>query len=115
MQAMQEPTLLVTLPRPGTIIDETIDESPDEAFENLWRVIIHNDNFTPFEYVYMILETIFMLSSELVEHIAWTAHERGQAVVVIRPRSEAERLVDVAMTRARLDGFPLTFTLEEED
>ncbi len=105
------PEQIITLPSPGTIIDD----SPDEALAPMWRVIIHNDNVTPMEYVMVILETIFFLSSELSEHVMFTAHTKGQAVVVIRPREEAERLVDIAQTRSRLDGFPLKFTIEPED
>lgn len=79
-----------------------------------WYVIIHNDDVTPFEYVIKLLLQLFLLSEEIAEHIANTAHSEGQAVVVVRPRNEAERLVKVARTRARLDGYPLTFSLEPE-
>jgi ATP-dependent Clp protease adapter protein ClpS len=54
------------------------------------------------------------LSEEIAEHVANTAHSEGQAVVVVRPRDEAERLAKVARARARLDGFPLMFSLEQE-
>lgn len=79
-----------------------------------WYVIIHNDDVTPFEYVIKVLLQLFLLSEEIAEHIANTAHSEGQAVVVVRPRNEAERLVKIAHTRARLDGYPLTFSLEPE-
>ena len=111
------PTQIVTLPGPdvGTIIDESLDEALDHELEPMWRVILHNDNVTPMEYVMIILETIFFLSGELSEHVMWTAHTKGWAVVVIRPREEAERLADIAQTRSRLDGFPLKFTTEPDD
>lgn len=116
---MHVPQQLTSPSAPAPLVDESVDESLDAAldvgFGNLWRVIIHNDEVTPYDYVISVLETVFFLSSELAEHVTWTAHEQGQAVVVIRPRTEAERLVDIAKTRARLDGFPLTFTLEIED
>ena len=44
---------------------------------------------------------------------AATAHNKGVAVVVVRPRVEAEKLVSVARGRARSSGYPLTFTLEQ--
>lgn len=81
---------------------------------NLWKVIIHNDDVTPFEYVIFILEHVFVLSSEMAEHVTWMAHTNGEAVVVIRPRNEAERLIMAARGRSRIDGFPLTFSLEQE-
>ena len=101
-----------TVITPGTI--EELDEDIGTAFEPLWRVLLHNDNTTPFEYVMNILCQLFSLSSELAEHVAWTAHSEGTAVVVIRPRSEAKKLITVAHGRARVDGFPLTFSMERD-
>ena len=77
-------------------------------------VLLHNDEVTPYDYVIALLGDLFMLSEELAEHIAVTAHTRGLAVVVVRPRAEAEKLVKVAHGRARREGFPLTFSLEQE-
>jgi ATP-dependent Clp protease adaptor protein ClpS len=85
-----------------------------ESLDDLYCVVLHNDDVTPFDYVIYTLGSVFMLSEEIADHIAWTAHTKGAAVVVMRPRNEAEKLVKVACTRAKLDGFPLTFTLEQE-
>lgn len=92
------------------------DVSSDIAtkIESRYRVLIHNDNVTTFEYVINILGDIFMLSSELAEHVAWTTHEKGAAVVVIRPRPEAQNLSKVANSRSRGDGYPLTFSTEPD-
>ena len=78
-------------------------------------VFIHNDDVTPYNYVILVLRTIFKLSHELAEHITWVAHNTGVARVVTRPRSEARRLVDRAQAAARVDGYPLTFSLEPEE
>ena len=86
------------------------DSQPEPPF----TVFIHNDDVTPYNYVISVLHTIFKLSHELAEHITWVAHTTGIARVVTRPRSEAERLVNQAHAAARLDGFPLTFSLEPE-
>lgn len=83
--------------------------------EPLYRILIHNDDVTPYNYVILVLRTLFKLSHELAEHITWVAHTTGIARVVTRPRSEAERLVERAHAAARLDGFPLTFSLEPEE
>ena len=90
------------------------DEQEETASEQRWYVMIHNDDVTPFEYVIRVLTNLFLLSEEIAEHVAQTAHSDGKAVVVVRPRAEAERLVKVARARARLDGYPLTFSLEQE-
>jgi ATP-dependent Clp protease adaptor protein ClpS len=97
-----------------TLAEFDIDLAEEEQLERRWYVLIHNDDVTPFEYVLRILTNLFLLSEEMAEHVAQTAHSEGKAVVVVRPRPEAERLVKVARSRARLDGYPLTFSIEPE-
>jgi ATP-dependent Clp protease adaptor protein ClpS len=101
---------VVTPVHPGV----DLDESQTLEFEPRWLVLIHNDDVTPFDYVIGALLQWFLLSEELAEHIAQTAHNDGLAVVVVRPRHEAERLAKMARARARLDGYPLTFSTEQE-
>lgn len=98
----------------ATLTEFDLDLSESEQHEPRWYVLIHNDNVTPFDYVLRILTGLFLLSEEMAEHVAQTAHSEGQAVVVVRPRPEAERLVKVAQSRARLDGYPLGFSVEPE-
>lgn len=95
-------------------IDEDLETPLDMSTEPMWRVLLHNDNVTPIEYVLLILEHLFFLSSELAEHVMWTAHTAGTAVVVLRPRNEADRLIKAAHGRVRMDGFPLTFSMEPD-
>lgn len=78
----------------------------------LYRVLIHNDDVTPYDYVVVVLCVLFGLSDEMAQHVTWVAHTRGLARVVTRPRPEAERLVAAAHAAARMEGYPLTFTVE---
>ena len=73
------------LPAPR-VVDAPFTEPHTEP---RWLVLVHNDEVTPFDYVMRILTGIFLLSEEIAEHVAQTAHDEGLAVVVIRPRSEA--------------------------
>ena len=111
MMKTVDPQLLQTTAIAPVFDATTVDEP---VADQRWCVLIHNDDVTPFDYVMRILMRIFLLSEEMAEHVAETAHSEGTAVVVIRPRAEAERLVKVAWTRARLDGYPLTFSIEPE-
>jgi ATP-dependent Clp protease adaptor protein ClpS len=100
-------------------IRERVEEQDEKAHHAHWggdtRVLIHNDDVTPYDYVIDTLNDIFLLSDEMAEHVAWTAHTRGTAVVVVRPRPEAEKLVKAAHSRAKLNGFPLTFSVETDE
>jgi ATP-dependent Clp protease adaptor protein ClpS len=91
------------------------DIQSETALEPLFRILIHNDDVTPYNYVILVLRNIFRLSHELAEHITWVAHTTGSAYVVTRPRREAKRLVGQAHAAARADGYPLTFSLEPDE
>ncbi len=94
--------------------DTHTDLRTDIREEPLYRILIHNDDVTPLDYVIRILKRVFMLSQELAEHVAETAHEDGVAIVIIRPRPEAEKLIGIARSHARADGYPLTFSMEAD-
>ena len=91
-------------------IQANVDQAT--ALEPPWRVIIHNDDVTTFEFVINVLTSIFRLSGEIAEHIAMIAHTTGRAHVVTRPKREAEMLVNKAHFAAQLEDFPLRFSLE---
>lgn len=94
-------------------VEEHVQAPAGTTTGGLATILIHNDDVTPYSYVMYMLGDLFMLSEELADHVAWTAHTKGTAVVVVRPRAEAEKLVKVARGRARMDGYPLTFSLEQ--
>ncbi|MCC6454652.1 MAG: ATP-dependent Clp protease adaptor ClpS [Caldilineaceae bacterium] len=79
--------------------------------EGMATILVYNDEVTPYDYVMNMLSDLFMLSEEMADHIAWTAHTKGVAVVVVRPHAEAVKLVKVARGRARFVGYPLRFSL----
>ena len=96
------------------VFERLLIEPTRATHGKLWKIIVHNDEVTPYDYVIGILGDLFMLSEELADHVAWTAHTKGVAVVVVRPRAEAEKLIKVAHGRARQISYPLTFSLEQE-
>ncbi len=95
---------------------DVLTENQELLFvEPPWRVLIHNDDVTTFEFVIRMLKTIFKLSHEVAETIAWRTHVNGIALVCVRPRSEAQELVGKAIFAARLEGFPLMLTCEPDE
>jgi ATP-dependent Clp protease adaptor protein ClpS len=106
-------TVLAPPTREVEEVDEAVDD--DIRHEPLYQVLIHNDDVTPYDYVVRILQRIFLLSEEMADHVAWTAHNEEVAVVVIRTRAEAEKLIMAARGHARMDGYPLTFSMEPVD
>lgn len=92
--------------------EEEIEQEPAE--EPPYKVLIHNDEVTPYDFVIAILIRVFSLTPIIAEHITYLAHTKGIALVTVLPKSEAERRVGKAHFAARLEGFPLTFSLEPE-
>jgi ATP-dependent Clp protease adaptor protein ClpS len=95
--------------------EERLDAEEETAVEPPWRVIIHNDDVTPYDFVIAILIRIFELTPVIAEHITFTAHTNGVALVTVLPKADAEKRVGKAHFAARLEGYPLSFTLEPED
>lgn len=90
------------------------DEWQQTALEPLYRVIIHNDDVTPMDFVVHVLERIFLVLPVDATLIMLRAHYSGAAVVQIIPKSEAEKRIGKAHFAARLEGYPLRFSMEPE-
>jgi ATP-dependent Clp protease adaptor protein ClpS len=95
-------------------IREDIEESPEITQGPLYRVIIHNDEVTPMDFVIYVLRQIFLLTGPYAVQVMYSAHYHGNALVDILPKSEAQQRVHQAHYAARLAGYPLQFTLERE-
>ena len=92
-----------------------LENKLEDALEPNCRVIIHNDEATPYEFVIMILERVFQLNAFEAERITFTAHTSGIAYVTSLPCPEAYKRVGKAHFAASLEGYPLMFTVEPED
>ena len=99
-----------------TLITPDVHEETEqvEALEPPYRVLIHNDEVTPYDFVVLILQKIFQLTSLEAEHGAFVAHMSGMASVATLPRAEAQKRVGKAQFVANLQGYPLQFTIEPE-
>jgi len=91
-----------------------ITEETETELEPLYRVIIHNDDVTPMDFVVHVLTSIFYLGTDRAMDIMLTAHITGMAYVQTLPKSEAERRVNKAHFAAGLEGYPLHFSIEPE-
>lgn len=78
------------------------------------RVIVLNDDFTTFEFVIMVMMTVFMKTLEEAEDIAETTHINQKATVGIYTLDIARSKVAKAVNMARAEGFPLRFDIQAE-
>ncbi|PKN95508.1 MAG: Clp protease ClpS [Chloroflexi bacterium HGW-Chloroflexi-6] len=82
--------------------------------EPLYRVIIHNDDVTPMDFVVYVLQSIFMVSPPDAVNIMFEAHYSGAAYVQTLPKAEAQARIGKAHFAAGLEGYPLHFSMEPE-
>ena len=80
-----------------------------------YRVLIHNDDVTPMDFVVHVLRSVFQKPEEEAVQIMLTAHKTGIAHVVTLPLEQAEFRVDQAHSLARPRKFPLKLTYEPEE
>jgi ATP-dependent Clp protease adaptor protein ClpS len=92
----------------------TADPDPDEEARRREpsEVWLHNDSYTPAEYVVDILEHVFGFGWWKANWIMTSAHVTGAAMVGVYPLEEAETKVDAAHARAREDGWPLRLSVQ---
>lgn len=89
-------------------------EAPESQPERQepWRVWLHNDDYTPMEYVIGVLREVFRLGWWKATTTMLKAHALGVALVGRFPQKEAESLVTSAHARARADGWPMRLSAE---
>ena len=80
----------------------------------LYKVILHNDDFTPMELVVLILRQIFHKTESDATAIMLHAHTQGYAVAGVYAHEIAEEKVNRTMSLAREAQVPLLCTMEPE-
>ena len=81
----------------------------------LYKVILFNDDYTPRDFVLMILQAVFKTGQSAGYHIMITAHQKGSCVIAVYTRDIAETKVKEAMDYAKEASFPLMLTAEPEE
>src|SRR3569623_92626 len=81
----------------------------------LHKVILINDDFTPREFVTMILKAEFRMTEDQAYKVMITAHKLGACVVAVFTKDVAETKATRATDAGRAKGYPLLFTTEPEE
>lgn len=79
---------------------------------SLWKVVFHNDDHTPMEFVIEVLTSIFRHSAENAKEITLEIHNTGNAVAGVYCHEIAEQRGIDTVNAARSNGFPLRVTIE---
>jgi ATP-dependent Clp protease adaptor protein ClpS len=81
----------------------------------MYKVILLNDDFTPREFVVMVLKAVFRMGAETAQRVMLTAHQRGACVIAVYTRDVAETKAKEATELGKANGYPLFFTTEKEE
>lgn len=91
-----------------------IAERPKTRKPSLYRVLLHNDDFTTMEFVVEVLVRHFDHSPTGAAAIMLQVHHLGVGVAGTYTRDEAETRIDRVTTEAQAAGYPLLLTMEPE-
>ena len=88
---------------------------PKTQRPKMHKVILINDDFTPREFVVMVLKAVFKMSEEQAYRVMIMAHTRGAGVVAVYTKDVAESKATEATDLGKRAGHPLMFTTEPEE
>lgn len=80
----------------------------------LYKVVIHNDDYTPMEFVVGILEKFFFMDRRKAIEIMMDAHVTGKGICGIFTKDVAETKVSQIIECAKRHEHPLTSSMEAE-
>ena len=80
----------------------------------LYKVILLNDDYTPREFVVLVLKAVFRMNADRAYQVMMTAHRRGVCVIAVYTRDVAETKAKEGTELGKSKGYPLFFTTEPE-
>ena len=80
----------------------------------LFKVLLHNDDFTTMEFVVFVLQSVFMRSDAEAFTVMLKVHNEGIGIAGIYSYEIANMKAEKAMNLAQAQEYPLLCTVEEE-
>ena len=101
---------MATRPREDTVLEtKKAKVKPPPMF----KVLLLNDDYTPMDFVVMVLQKIFALSREKATQVMLKVHKEGIGVCGVYPRDVAATKVEQVKSYARQHQHPLQCVMEE--
>ncbi len=102
----------------GARPDESVVIEPqsDQQVERprMWRVLLHNDDYTTQDFVVWVLETIFNKELSEAFDIMMSVHRTGMGIAGVYTYDVAQTKVKTTRQLAEEHEFPLLVTMEAE-
>jgi len=94
----------------GTVVREKTHQKPKKP--PLYRVLMHNDDYTTRDFVVYVLETVFHHDEASAVRIMLHVHHNGVGVAGVFTREVAETKIHIVEQLAAREEFPLLLTME---
>jgi ATP-dependent Clp protease adaptor protein ClpS len=95
--------------REESVITEDIIQTKEPR---LYKVLLHNDDYTSMEFVIAILETVFHKSANDATRIMLNVHNEGLGIAGVYTREICETKISVVHQLAKKNEFPLRCSME---
>jgi ATP-dependent Clp protease adaptor protein ClpS len=103
-------------PRPDLRESTLTEPRTEQQLERprLWRVLLHNDDYTTQDFVVWILETVFHKPRAEAFAIMMSVHQSGMGLAGVYTHDVAETKTRTVRGLAEEHEFPLLVTMEPE-
>lgn len=98
---------------PETIRDVEVRTDREVKEPPMYKVLLHNDDYTTMEFVVQVLMMVFHKSVEQATQIMLNVHKRGIGLCGLFTYEVAETKVTTVTRLARENGHPLKCTMEK--
>ncbi|HIJ72638.1 MAG TPA: ATP-dependent Clp protease adapter ClpS [Candidatus Hydrogenedentes bacterium] len=100
------------MPGPGEAVSSDVEQ--DVQPPAMYRVLLHNDDYTTMDFVVAVLEGIFRKPRDEAVRIMLNVHHGGTGVCGVYPGQVAETKVAQVHAHAKTCGYPLKCSMEPE-
>ncbi|CBW74069.1 ATP-dependent Clp protease adaptor protein ClpS [Mycetohabitans rhizoxinica HKI 454] len=94
----------------GTVLERQEHKAKPPS---MYRVVLLNDDFTPMEFVVMVIQQYFNKDRDTATQIMLKVHYEGRGICGVYTRDIASTKVEQVVTHARQAGHPLQCVMEE--
>jgi ATP-dependent Clp protease adaptor protein ClpS len=88
------------------------EAKPELKQPSMYQVVMHNDDFTPMEFVVTVLESFFNMEQTKATSIMYEVHMAGKAACGVFTKDVAETKVEQVTDYARRHEHPLLCSIE---
>ena len=92
--------------------DVAVAEEVKVKRPKMYKVLIHNDDYTTMEFVVMVLRVVFFLDEAQSTQVMLHVHRNGSGVAGVYTYELAETRIRKATDLARQNDYPLKFSME---